>query len=97
MTGSPAATHLSARPDGRRYVRVIRVNAAIVLTGRVKSRFTGGKQIRFDGIDNVAERYRRRPAEGRRERGPVPLFLASDKSRTVNGAAVPGEGGFVTY
>lgn len=77
----------------------IRVNAicpGIVLTERVKSRFTGGNQIRFGGIDNVAERY---PfAVGQPEDiANVALFLASDESRMVNGAAIPAEGGFSAY
>jgi NAD(P)-dependent dehydrogenase (short-subunit alcohol dehydrogenase family) len=77
----------------------IRANAicpGIVLTERVKSRFTGGNQIRFGGIDNVAERY---PfAVGQPEDiANVALFLASDESRMVNGAAIPAEGGFSAY
>jgi NAD(P)-dependent dehydrogenase (short-subunit alcohol dehydrogenase family) len=77
----------------------IRVNAicpGIVLTERVKSRFTGGNQIRFGGTDNVAERY---PfAVGQPEDiANVALFLASDESRMVNGAAIPAEGGFSAY
>ena len=77
----------------------IRVNAicpGIVLTERVKTRFTGGNQIRFGGIDNVAERY---PfAVGQPEDiANVALFLASDESRMVNGAAIPAEGGFSAY
>ena len=77
----------------------IRVNAVcpgIVLTERVKSRFTGGNQIRFGGTDNVAERY---PfAVGQPEDiANVALFLASDESRMVNGAAIPAEGGFSAY
>jgi NAD(P)-dependent dehydrogenase (short-subunit alcohol dehydrogenase family) len=77
----------------------IRVNAicpGVVLTERVKSRFTGGNQIRFGGIDNMAERY---PfAVGQPEDiANVALFLASDESRMVNGAAIPAEGGFSAY
>ena len=77
----------------------IRVNAicpGIVLTDRVKSRFTGGNQIRFGGTDNVAERY---PfAVGQPEDiANVALFLASDESRMVNGAAIPAEGGISAY
>jgi NAD(P)-dependent dehydrogenase (short-subunit alcohol dehydrogenase family) len=77
----------------------IRVNAicpGIVLTERVKGRFEGGNQIRFGGIDNVAERY---PfAVGQPEDiANVALFLASDESRMVNGAAIPAEGGFSAY
>jgi NAD(P)-dependent dehydrogenase (short-subunit alcohol dehydrogenase family) len=77
----------------------IRVNAicpGIVLTERVKTRFTGGNQIRFGGTDNVAERY---PfAVGQPEDiANVALFLASDESRMVNGAAIPAEGGFSAY
>ena len=77
----------------------VRVNAicpGIVLTERVKSRFTGGNQIRFGGTDNVAERY---PfAVGQPEDiANVALFLASDESRMVNGAAIPAEGGFSAY
>jgi NAD(P)-dependent dehydrogenase (short-subunit alcohol dehydrogenase family) len=77
----------------------IRVNAicpGIVLTERVKSRFTGGNQIRFGGIDDVAGRY---PfAIGQPEDiANVALFLAADESRMVNGAAIPAEGGFSAY
>jgi len=77
----------------------IRVNAicpGIVLTERVRSRFTGGNQIRFGGIDNIAAQY---PfAVGQPEDiANVALFLASDESRMVNGAAIPAEGGFSAY
>jgi NAD(P)-dependent dehydrogenase (short-subunit alcohol dehydrogenase family) len=77
----------------------IRVNAicpGVVLTDRVKSRFVEGNQIRFGGIDNMAERY---PfAVGQPEDiANVALFLASDESRMVNGAAIPAEGGFSAY
>jgi len=77
----------------------IRVNAicpGIVLTERVRSRFTGNNQIRFGGIDNIAGQY---PfAVGQPEDiANVALFLASDESRMVNGAAIPAEGGFSAY
>jgi NAD(P)-dependent dehydrogenase (short-subunit alcohol dehydrogenase family) len=77
----------------------IRVNAicpGIVLTERVRSRFTGSNQIRFGGIDNIAGQY---PfAVGQPEDiANVALFLASDESRMVNGAAIPAEGGFSAY
>src|SRR5262245_24940002 len=77
----------------------IRVNAicpGVVLTERVKSRFTGGNQIRFGGLDNIAGQY---PfAVGQPEDiANVALFLASDESRMVNGAAIPAEGGFSAY
>src|SRR6185312_3575974 len=77
----------------------VRVNAicpGIVLTERVKSRFSGGNQIRFGGADNVAQQY---PfAVGQPEDiANVALFLASDESRMVNGAAIPAEGGFSAY
>jgi NAD(P)-dependent dehydrogenase (short-subunit alcohol dehydrogenase family) len=77
----------------------IRVNAicpGIVMSERVKSRFAGGNQIRFGGTDNVAERY---PfAVGQPEDiANVALFLASEESRMVNGAAIPAEGGFSAY
>jgi NAD(P)-dependent dehydrogenase (short-subunit alcohol dehydrogenase family) len=77
----------------------VRVNAicpGIVLTERVKSRFSGGNQIRFGGIDDIAGQY---PfAVGQPEDiANVALFLASDESRMVNGAAIPAEGGFSAY
>ncbi len=77
----------------------VRVNAicpGIVLTERVRSRFAGGNQIRFGGIDNIAGQY---PfAVGQPEDiANVALFLASDESRMVNGAAIPAEGGFSAY
>ena len=77
----------------------VRVNAicpGVVLTERVRSRFTEGNQIRFGGIDNIAGQY---PfAVGQPEDiANVALFLASDESRMVNGAAIPAEGGFSAY
>ena len=80
-------------------LRGIRVNAicpGVVLTERVKSRFTDGNQIRFGGIDNMAERY---PfGVGHPEDiANVALFLASDESRMVNGAVIPAEGGISAY
>ena len=77
----------------------IRVNAicpGVVLTDRVKSRFTGGNQIRFGGIDNIAERYPFSVGQPE-DIANVALFLASDESRMVNGAAIPAEGGFSAY
>ncbi|HEY6982392.1 glucose 1-dehydrogenase [Reyranella sp.] len=77
----------------------IRVNAicpGIVLTDRVKSRFTGGNQIRFGGMDNVAERYPFGVGQPE-DIANIALFLASDESRMVNGAAIPAEGGISAY
>ena len=77
----------------------IRVNAicpGIVLTERVKSRFAGGNQTRFGGIDNIAERYPFSVGQPE-DIANVALFLASDESRMVNGAAIPAEGGFSAY
>ena len=77
----------------------IRVNAicpGIVLTERVKSRFAGGNQIRFGGIDNIAERYPFSVGQPE-DIANVALFLASDESRMVNGTAIPAEGGFSAY
>jgi NAD(P)-dependent dehydrogenase (short-subunit alcohol dehydrogenase family) len=77
----------------------IRVNAicpGVVLTDRVKSRFSGGNQIRFGGIDNIAERYPFSVGQPE-DIANVALFLASDESRMVNGAAIPAEGGFSAY
>jgi NAD(P)-dependent dehydrogenase (short-subunit alcohol dehydrogenase family) len=77
----------------------IRVNAicpGVVLTERVKSRFTGGNQIRFGGMDNLAERYPFGVGQPE-DIANVALFLASDESRMVNGAAIPAEGGFSAY
>ncbi len=79
--------------------RGIRVNAicpGVVLTERVAARFSGGNHIRFGGIDNMAAQY---PfAVGQPEDiANVALFLASDESRMVNGAAIPAEGGFSAY
>ncbi len=77
----------------------VRVNAicpGIVLTDRVKSRFVGGNQIRFGGIDNLAERYPFGVGQPE-DIANVALFLASDESRMVNGAAIPAEGGISAY
>lgn len=79
--------------------RGIRVNAicpGVVLTDRVKSRFTNGNQIRFGGIDNITERYPFGVGQPE-DIANVALFLASDESRMVNGAAIPAEGGISAY
>lgn len=77
----------------------IRVNAicpGVVLTERVKSRFVAVNQIRFGGIDNMRERYPFGVGEPE-DIAQVALFLASDESRMVNGAAIPAEGGISAY
>lgn len=77
----------------------IRVNAicpGVVLTERVRARFTDGNQIRFGGIDNIAERYPFGVGQPE-DIANVALFLASDESRMVNGAAIPAEGGISAY
>lgn len=77
----------------------IRVNAicpGVVLTDRVKSRFSNGNHIRFGGMDNLAERYPFGVGDPR-DIANVALFLASDESRMVNGAAIPAEGGMSAY
>lgn len=79
--------------------RGIRVNAicpGVVLTERVRSRFADGNQVRFGGIDNVAAHYPFAVGEPE-DIANVALFLASDESRMVNGAAIPAEGGFSAY
>ena len=55
-----------------------------------------GELMGFGGIDNIAGQY---PfAVGQPEDiANVALFLASDESRMVNGAAIPAEGGFSAY
>lgn len=77
----------------------IRVNAicpGVVLTDRVKGRFVEGNQIRFGGIDNMQQRYPFGVGQPE-DIANVALFLASDESRMVNGAAIPAEGGLSAY
>ena len=77
----------------------IRANAVcpgVVLTERVKSRFADGNQIRFGGIDNMRERYPFGVGQPE-DIANIVLFLASDESRMVNGAAIPAEGGISAY
>jgi len=77
----------------------IRVNAicpGVVLTERVKARFASGNQVRFGGADNLAERYPFGVGQPE-DIANVALFLASDESRMVNGAAIPAEGGISAY
>jgi len=77
----------------------VRVNAicpGVVLTERVKSRFTNGNQIRFGGIDNMLERYPFGVGQPE-DIANVALFLASDEARMVNGAVIAAEGGISAY
>ena len=79
--------------------RGIRANAicpGVILTDRVKSRFADGNAIRFGGIDNLGKHYPFGVGEAE-DIANVALFLASDKSRMVNGAAIPAEGGMSAY
>jgi len=94
--GLIAFTRALAGAYSSKGVRVNAICPGIVLTERVRSRFTGTNQIRFGGIDDIAGHY---PfAVGQPEDiANVALFLASDESRMVNGAAIPAEGGFSAY
>jgi NAD(P)-dependent dehydrogenase (short-subunit alcohol dehydrogenase family) len=77
----------------------IRINAicpGVVLTDRVKGRFSEGNQIRFGGMDNLAERYPFGVGQPE-DIASVALFLASDESRMVNGAVIAAEGGISAY
>jgi NAD(P)-dependent dehydrogenase (short-subunit alcohol dehydrogenase family) len=77
----------------------IRANAicpGVILTDRVKSRFVSGNAIRFGGIDDMTSRYPFGVGEPE-DIANVALFLASDESRMVNGAAIPAEGGMSAY
>jgi NAD(P)-dependent dehydrogenase (short-subunit alcohol dehydrogenase family) len=89
-------TQALAGAYSRKGIRVNAICPGVVLTERVRSRFTDGNQIRFGGIDNITDKY---PfAVGQPEDiANVALFLASDESRMVNGAAIPAEGGFSAY
>ena len=77
----------------------IRINAicpGVVLTDRVKGRFSNGNQIRFGGMDNLADRYPFGVGDPK-DIANLALFLASDESRMVNGAAIPADGGISAY
>jgi NAD(P)-dependent dehydrogenase (short-subunit alcohol dehydrogenase family) len=77
----------------------IRANAicpGVILTERIRDRFREGNAIRFGGMEDVTSRYPFGvgPPE---DIASVALFLASDESRMVNGAAIPAEGGMSAY
>ena len=78
----------------------VRVNAicpGVVLTERVKGRFSSGNnQVRFGGMENMTERYPFGVGEAK-DIAAVALFLASDESRMVNGAAIAADGGMSAY
>jgi NAD(P)-dependent dehydrogenase (short-subunit alcohol dehydrogenase family) len=77
----------------------LRFNAicpGVILTERVKGRFSHGNQIRFGGMDNLAERYPFGVGEPE-DIANVALFLASDESRMINGTAIAAEGGISAY
>jgi NAD(P)-dependent dehydrogenase (short-subunit alcohol dehydrogenase family) len=67
----------------------IRVNAicpGVVLTERVRSRFTDGNQVRFGGIDNIAGQY---PFAVGQPEDMVPRSRPTAASRLTRGIDVP--------
>jgi NAD(P)-dependent dehydrogenase (short-subunit alcohol dehydrogenase family) len=94
--GIIAFTQALAGAYSRRGVRANAICPGVILTDRVKGRFSDGKEIRFGGIENLASHYPFGVGEAE-DIAHVALFLASDESRMVNGAAIPAEGGMSAY
>jgi NAD(P)-dependent dehydrogenase (short-subunit alcohol dehydrogenase family) len=94
--GIIAFTQALAGAYSPRGVRANAICPGVILTERVKGRFVDGNAIRFGGIDNLARHYPFGVGEPE-DIANVALFLASDESRMVNGAAIPAEGGMSAY
>jgi len=94
--GIIAFTQALAGAYSRRGVRANAICPGVILTDRVKSRFADGNQVRFGGIENLGHHYPFGIGEAQ-DIANVALFLASDESRMVNGAAIPAEGGMSAY
>lgn len=94
--GVIALTRSMAYQYGRKGVRVNAICPGYVLTERVLKRFGEIPEGRPSGIEETRRRWPYGvgdPADIAR----IALFLASDESRMINGAAIPADGGMSNH
>jgi NAD(P)-dependent dehydrogenase (short-subunit alcohol dehydrogenase family) len=94
--GIIALTRSMAYQYGRKGVRVNAICPGYVLTERVLKRFAEVPEGRPSGIEESRRRWPYGVGEPD-DIARIALFLASDESRMINGAAIPADGGMSNH
>lgn len=94
--GVIALTRSMARQYGRQGVRVNCICPGFILTERVLGRFGEAAEGEVDPIEKSRRRYPYGVGEPA-EIANIALFLASDESRMITGAAIPADGGMSNH